>query len=192
MLNPEIAEVTRGSLVESRHTGAFAVVDAAGKVLRSAGHIAAPIFPRSAIKALQCVPLIDSGAADRFGFTEEQIALACASHNGEPEHVRVARAMLAKSETPETCYECGVDWPMRAETTQELVRAGGIPDQVHNNCSLLQPRHGQLAVHISRKRVFPRLIEFRHGTGFAKLHGQIGQCFRRDPRFAEECRSPVG
>jgi L-asparaginase II len=135
MPNPAIAEVTRGNLVESRHTGAFAVVDAAGQLIHSAGDIAAPVFPRSAIKAFQCVPLIESGAADRFGFTDEEIALACASHNGEPEHVRVARSMLAKAETPETCYECGVHWPMRAETQQELARRGGAPEQVHNNCS---------------------------------------------------------
>lgn len=135
MPNPIIAEVTRGDTVESRHSGAYAVVDAAGKLLRSGGDITAPVFPRSAIKAFQCVPLIDSGAADRFGFTEEEIALTCASHNGEPEHVRVARSMLAKAETPETCYECGVHWPMRAEAQQELARTGGAPDQVHNNCS---------------------------------------------------------
>jgi L-asparaginase II len=133
--NPVIAEVTRGGIVESRHTGAFAVVDAAGKLLRSGGDITAPVFPRSAIKAFQCVPLIESGAADRFGFTDDEIALSCASHNGEPAHVSVARAMLAKAETPETCYECGVHWPMRAETQHELARSGGAPDQVHNNCS---------------------------------------------------------
>jgi L-asparaginase II len=135
MPNPVIAEATRGTIVESRHTGAFAVVDANGTLRRSAGDITAPIFPRSAIKAFQCVPLIESGAADRFGFTDEEISLACASHNGEAEHVRVARSMLAKAEMPETCYECGVHWPMRAETQQELARSGGAPDQVHNNCS---------------------------------------------------------
>ena len=135
MLNPPIAEVTRGGIVESRHTGALAVVDAAGRLVRAVGDVVAPVFPRSAIKAFQCVPLIETGAADRFGFSAEEIALACASHNGEPAHVRVARAMLAKAELPETCYECGVHWPMRAETQQALARSGGAPDQVHNNCS---------------------------------------------------------
>jgi L-asparaginase II len=135
MPNPVIAEVTRGGIVESRHSGAFAIVDVAGKLLRSAGDITVPVFPRSAIKAFQSVPLIESGAADRFGFTDEEIALTCASHNGEPEHVRVARSMLAKAATPETCYECGVHWPMRLEAQQELARTGGAPDQVHNNCS---------------------------------------------------------
>ena len=89
MPNPVIAEVTRGGFVESRHTGAYAVVDGAGKLVASAGNIAQAVFPRSAIKAFQCLPLIESGAADRFGFTDEELALACASHTGEAAHVRV-------------------------------------------------------------------------------------------------------
>ena len=135
MPNPVIAEVTRGGIVESRHTGAFAVVDGAGKLIRSAGDFAAPIFPRSAIKAFQCVPVIESGAADRFGFTEEELALACSSHNGEPDHVRVARSMLKKAQNGEEHYECGAHWPYLAEAQHDLVRHGSGPMQVHNNCS---------------------------------------------------------
>ena len=133
--NPIIAEVTRGGIVESRHTGAFAVVDGAGKLIKSAGDFAAPIFPRSAIKAFQCVPVIESGAADRFGFTEEEIALACSSHNGEPDHVRVARSMLQKAGENEAHYECGAHWPMNLEAQHDVVRHGSGPLQVHNNCS---------------------------------------------------------
>ena len=135
MPNPIIAEVTRGGIVESRHSGAFAIVDGAGKLVQSAGGIAAPIFPRSAIKAFQCVPVIDSGAADHFGFTEEEIALACASHNGEAEHVRVARSMLKKVGVVEDDYECGAHWPINLEAQHNAVRAGGKALQVHNNCS---------------------------------------------------------
>ncbi len=135
MPNPIIAEVTRGGIVESRHTGAFAVVDGAGKLLRSAGDIAAPIFPRSAIKAFQCVPLIESGAADRFGLSDEEIALCCSSHNGEPEHVRVARSILHKAQTPEDSYECGAHWPYEIVAQHNVVKSGGSPLQVHNNCS---------------------------------------------------------
>ena len=135
MPNPVIAEVTRGGIAESRHTGAYAVVDGAGRLLRSAGDVTAPVFPRSAIKALQCVPLIESGAADRFGFTDEEIALACASHNGEPDHVRVARAMLKKALTDEASYECGAHWPLRVEAQHDVVRQGGAAQNVHNNCS---------------------------------------------------------
>jgi L-asparaginase II len=135
MPNPVIAEVTRGGIVESRHTGAFAVVNGEGKIVRSAGDFAAPIFPRSAIKAFQCVPLIESGAADHFGFTDEEIALACSSHNGEPEHVRVARSMLQKAENSEANYECGAHWPHEIHARHKVVEAGGVALQVHNNCS---------------------------------------------------------
>jgi L-asparaginase II len=135
MPNPIIAEVTRGGIVESRHTGAFAVVSGEGKIVKSAGDFAVPIFPRSAIKAFQCVPLIDSGAADHFGFTDEEIALACSSHNGEPEHVRVARSMLKKAQNGEDQYECGAHWPIEINAQHDVVRQGGEPLQVHNNCS---------------------------------------------------------
>jgi L-asparaginase II len=135
MPNPIIAEVTRGGIVESRHTGAFAVVNGDGKIIKSAGDFAMPIFPRSAIKAFQCVPLIDSGAADHFGFNEEEIALACSSHTGEPEHVRVARSMLQKARNSEDLFECGAHWPSEIVARHNVVRSGGEALQVHNNCS---------------------------------------------------------
>jgi L-asparaginase II len=135
MTNPIIAEVTRGGIVESRHTGAFAVVDGEGKLIKSAGGFAVPIFPRSAIKAFQFVPVIESGAADHFGFTDEEIALACSSHNGEADHVRVARSMLQKAGENEEHYECGAHWPSNLEAHHDAVRAGGEALQVHNNCS---------------------------------------------------------
>jgi len=135
MINPVIAEVTRGGVVESRHRGAFAVVDRSGRVVAAEGAIAASVFPRSAIKAFQCLPVIDSGAADRFGFTQEEIALACASHNGEPGHVRVARSMLAKATNDEALYECGAHWPYHEASRNQLLRCGEDCLQVHNNCS---------------------------------------------------------
>ncbi len=135
MPNPVIAEVSRGGIVESRHTGAYAVSDGEGRIIASSGHIDAPVFPRSAIKALQCLPVIESGAADRFGFSDEEVALACASHSGEPEHVRVARAMLRKAGNSEDQYECGAHWPIEIHAQHDLVRSGGEALQVHNNCS---------------------------------------------------------
>jgi L-asparaginase II len=135
MSNPVIAEVTRGSIVESLHTGAFAVVDAPGKLVRHQGNIDALVYPRSAIKAFQCMPLLESGAAKRFGLTDEEVALCCASHSGEPDHVRVARAILTKSGRSESEYECGAHWPHDHETQRELIRAGEKPLAVHNNCS---------------------------------------------------------
>lgn len=135
MINPVIAEVTRGGIVESRHRGAYCVVDRKGHVVAAEGAIAAAIFPRSSVKAFQCLPLVESGAADRFGFTDEEIALACASHRGEPEHVRVARSMLEKARNNEADYECGAHWPSEEHAHHALVREGKDCLQVHNNCS---------------------------------------------------------
>jgi L-asparaginase II len=135
MINPIIAEVMRGGIVESRHRGAYAVVDGEGRVVAAEGGIAAAVIPRSAIKAFQCLAVVESGAADRFGFVDEEIALACASHNGEPDHVRVARAMLAKAGNSEDLYECGAHWPIAEAAHHALVREGRPCLAVHNNCS---------------------------------------------------------
>ena len=85
--NPILVEVIRGPLVESRHRGAVAVSDADGNTALAIGDVTTPIFPRSAVKALQALPLIEQGAAERFGLAEEELALACASHSGEPAHI---------------------------------------------------------------------------------------------------------
>ena len=135
MANPVIAEVTRGGIVESRHTGAYAVMGLDGKLIASAGDIDQPVFPRSAIKAFQCLPVIESGAASRFGFTGEEVALACASHGGEAGHVNAARSMLEKAGNSEDHFECGAHWPLVSRARDELVRQGLVPRAIHNNCS---------------------------------------------------------
>jgi L-asparaginase II len=135
MRNPVLVEVTRGGIVESRHAGAYACVGPGGGLLSSAGDIGRPVFPRSAIKAFQCLPVIESGAAERFGFTDEEIALACSSHNGEVDHVRVARSMLAKAGNTEAQFECGAHNPAEDAALHALIRSGGGALQVHNNCS---------------------------------------------------------
>jgi L-asparaginase II len=95
MRNPVLIELTRGALVESVHAGAVAVVGAGGKVGASVGDVTSPIFPRSAIKPLQALPFLESGAVDRFGFGAPEIALACGSHAGARPHVTGVTAMLA-------------------------------------------------------------------------------------------------
>lgn len=135
MTNPIVTEVTRGGIVESRHRGAYAVVDQTGHVVSAEGGIAANVYPRSAVKAFQCLALVESGAADRFGLTGEEIALCCASHNGEPEHVRVARSTLRKAGNAESLYECGAHWPYHEGSRIEMIRHGEECAAVHNNCS---------------------------------------------------------
>ena len=90
--NPTLVEVTRGDLVESRHAGAIAVADARGRLLLALGDVERPVFPRSAVKAMQAIPLVESGAAEAFGFGDEELAVACASHSGESVHVEAVRS----------------------------------------------------------------------------------------------------
>jgi L-asparaginase II len=134
-VNPILSQILRGASVESYHRGAFCVSDAQGNISQASGDVKRNIFPRSAIKAFQCVPVIETGAADRFGFSPEEIALCCASHSGEAEHVRVAAAMLRKIGIDETAYECGNHWPERMADKIVLARANQQPRAIHNNCS---------------------------------------------------------
>jgi L-asparaginase II len=99
------------------------------------GDVERPVFPRSAVKPIQALALIESGAADRFGLTEGELALACASHSGEPEHVAGAAGMLGKAGLDEGALACGAHWPMNAAATRALARAGAEPSALHNNCS---------------------------------------------------------
>src|SRR3954469_20520707 len=107
MGNPVLVEVVRGGLVESRHRGSVAVVDADGATVLTLGDVGRPVYPRSAVKPLQALPLVESGAADRYGFGDQEIALACASHSGEPAHVEVAGRMLARTGLDAGALECG-------------------------------------------------------------------------------------
>lgn len=133
--NPILAEALRGGVVESFHRGAWAVVDAGGRVQSSAGDIERPVFPRSAIKVLQALPLVASGAAEALGLVDEELALACASHGGEPAHVRVAASMLAKAGLDAEVLECGAHWPYHDGALKALARADATPTALHNNCS---------------------------------------------------------
>ena len=135
MDNPVLIEVMRGGVVESRHRGSFVVVDADGAVVMAAGEVAQRVFPRSAVKALQALPLIESGIADRHGFSADEIALCCASHSGEPHHAAAAASMLKKAGRDASSLECGAHWPMYDKAARALAAEGREPSALHNNCS---------------------------------------------------------
>jgi L-asparaginase II len=135
MSDPTLVEVMRGALVESRHRGAIAVVDSNNKIVLEIGDINRPIFPRSAIKGFQAIPLIETGAADKYALTDREIAMACASHNGEAEHTDAALAMLKKCGHETASLECGAQWPMREPAQHPLIKAGLKATALHNNCS---------------------------------------------------------
>ncbi len=134
-MNPILVEAWRGDIVESFHRGAYAVVDAAGAVVAARGDIARPVYPRSAIKILQALPLVESGAAERFGLTDDELALACASHDGEAAHVRTAAGVLSKAGLDDSVLECGTHWPYNEAAKLALAAAGEQPSALHNNCS---------------------------------------------------------
>lgn len=134
-MNPILVDVLRGSATESSHRGAFAVLDADGATVASVGDIERPIFPRSAVKVLQALPLVASGAADRLGLLDEELALACASHGGEERHVLTVERLLTKAGLDHEALECGTHWPYLDSATRALAATGNAPTALHNNCS---------------------------------------------------------
>lgn len=134
-MNPVLVEVMRGNAVESSHCGAFAVIDADGGVRASLGDIDRAIFPRSAVKVLQALPLVASGAADALGLNDDELALACASHGGEELHARTAASMLAKAGVDPGALECGVHWPYLDTAARALAAQRREPSALNNNCS---------------------------------------------------------
>jgi L-asparaginase II len=133
--NPVLVEVTRGNLVESRHRGAIAVARADGELLLAIGDVTRPVYPRSAVKLLQAVPLVESGAAQAFGLDDAELAVACASHSGDRVHVETVRGLLAEAGIKESLLACGAHWPISESATRELLKAGKRPTPIHNNCS---------------------------------------------------------
>lgn len=138
---------TRNGLLESAHRVHVAVVDADGRTVASAGDPDIPTFYRSAVKPLQALPLVEDGVVDSLGLTDAELALCCASHNGEPEHVAGALAILQKAGLTPADLECGPHEPMSGDAAAALTRAGESPRSIHNNCSGNHAGMLALAVH---------------------------------------------
>ena len=121
--------------MESVHTVHAAVVDSRGRLLASTGDPSTLTFYRSAAKPMQALPLVEEGVADAFGLTSAELALCCASHEGEKPHVDGARSILAKAGADESLLRCGAHPPYSRDAAQALARAGEEPGRIHNNCS---------------------------------------------------------
>jgi L-asparaginase II len=128
-------EVLRADAVESVHEIDLAVAAADGRILARIGDIERPVFTRSAIKPFQALPLVADGVVDRLGLTDEELALCCASHSGQPEHVALARSILEKAGQDEDALACGPHAPFHGDAAAALRQAGQAPGRVHNNCS---------------------------------------------------------
>jgi L-asparaginase II len=143
-----LCKVFRGNILESIHRGHFAVVDGEGQIVDSGGDSHTVTFFRSACKPHQALPLLTSGAAEAFGFTEDEIAMTCASHSGEPFHVAVVARMLAKLGLTASDLNCGVHAPFNDKESKRLATAGEEPTPLHNNCSGKHTGMLALAKHI--------------------------------------------
>ena len=133
--NPILAEVTRGSVAESLHRGTAAVVDARGETIAAWGDVDAPHYPRSAVKPLQAIPFVASGAADAFSLGNEEIAISAASHMAGRRHVALVRNWLSRLGLSEADLVCGAVEPGDKEEAAALIKAGEKPTRAHNNCS---------------------------------------------------------
>lgn len=130
-----LVEVTRGSIVESIHYGAFVVVDSHGSIIASQGNRDMLTYPRSSMKPFQALPFIERGGAQEFDFTDQEISIMCASHSGTDLHGSVLRGMHAKLGTQESDLACGVHWPGDAATRDAMKAAGEEPTPFRHNCS---------------------------------------------------------
>lgn len=130
-----LVALRRGPLVESVHRGRVAVCDPAGVVLEAVGDPEGYAYVRSSAKPFQALPLVLSGAADAFGLTDEELAIACASHSGEERHLAAVRSLLAKAGLSEERLQSGPHYPRDTSTANGLVREGEKPRPIHGNCS---------------------------------------------------------
>ncbi len=130
-----LIELTRGGTLECQHFGSVAVVDTQGRLLAHAGNPYFLTFSRSTLKALQALPFMQSGGAQQFGFTPPQIAMLCASHNGEDMHVAQADSMLAKAGLKYPALRCGCHVPGIFTLREVAPPEGLLFDERHNNCS---------------------------------------------------------
>jgi L-asparaginase II len=190
--SPVLAEVVRGQMVESRHHASVAVVDAHGGIVRAWGDVDLPIYGRSAIKPLLAIPLVESGAADRFKLGDAEIALATASHNGEPRHVETVKSWLGRIGLGVEDLECGPHWPPHEPSMQAMMRARLEPTRAHNNCSGKHAGFLSTALHLGERT--KGYIQYEHPVQqrLLDLLEQMSGCELGDvPRGIDGCGIPV-
>ncbi|MEK2645958.1 asparaginase [Bdellovibrio sp. BCCA] len=132
---PLVVEVLRGPVVESLHQVMAVVVNEIGSITQYWGHPQFLTMPRSAIKMLQALPLIESGAADKFELEDKHIALACSSHRGEKDHITALTQWMDKVGIKESSYVCAPHLPYNEESALEMTRKGQKPTVLCNNCA---------------------------------------------------------
>lgn len=130
-----VAEVVRSGFVESRHHGSLVALDPAGNVVLSVGDVAAPVFPRSSNKPMQASGVVRLGIVEKFGLDATHVALAAASHSGEPMHLDVVRDLLARAGVTEDDLACPADLPLDPDAASAVLARAGGPTRLQHNCS---------------------------------------------------------
>ena len=188
---PILVEVRRGQIVESRHRGAIVVAEPCGGIIKQLGDESLISSTRSTIKPIQAIPFITSGAADHFSVDERELAVVCASHEGEPIHTETVAGMLARAGLDESSLRCGAHAPYSAETARNLEKNGEPFTQLHNNCS---GKHtGMLMTAVLRGLELEDYVSAEHPIQteivrifkqFAKLDGDL-------PTAVDGCSAPT-
>lgn len=190
--HPILIQVTRGPLVESIHRGRAVAVGADGHVLAAWGDVKAITYPRSANKALQALPLVETGAADAFGLDTAELALACSSHNGEPMHTERVAAWLSRIGLSPGHLECGAHAPYSVPTWEDMLRRGEAPTTLHNNCS---GKHaGMVTTALHRGETIRGYVGYQHRVQ-QRILGVIEQVTAQDltsaPWGTDGCSIPT-
>ena len=136
-----VLHYTRAGHVENIHRGDVAAVNSAGKIIAAVGNAYLPMFWRSAAKPFQALPFVKNGGLERYGITDEELALLVSSHSGEENHVALVRNILSKLGLDESVLDCGVVRPMSGKAFKKIIAAGEKVLPVHNACS---GKHSQI------------------------------------------------
>lgn len=192
MSNPILVNALRGEVIENRHRGAIAVCDPDGNLVHSWGDVETLVYPRSAIKALQALPLVETGAADHFDLSSAELALACSSHNAEPDHTDTVHNWLQRLQLSEDALECGAHAPLHDQSAAALIANHQQPGRIHNNCSgkhtgmLTTARYLEEDIHGYIKREHPAQQRW-----FDALGEMAGVDLRQLPWSYDGCGIPV-
>lgn len=183
-----MVEVWRGDFLECVHNGQAVVVDGSGQIVEAWGEAESIILPRSSSKMIQALPLIESGAADAYGLTDEQLALACASHNGAHIHTDRVNAWLKDMGLTDDAFRCGPQVPADPEARDELTYRHESPCQVHNNCSGKHAGFLSLSKHLGGDAEY---LEPDHPVQKAILEAQNEITDMESPGYAiDGCSAP--
>lgn len=183
-----LAEVWRGPFLESHHSGHAVICDGSGGIVAAWGDPEAVVLPRSSSKMIQALPLITSGAADARGLTSEQLALACASHQGAPVHVEMVNRWLTDLGLNDDALCCGPQVSRDKDLKLEMIRAFEAPCRVHNNCSGKHAGFLTLAQHL---QAGPNYVDPEHAVQKACLEAFETATDQTSPGFGiDGCSAP--